>query len=189
MRVVGEMYSRNRCCLLIVSLLVISLFYPSGMFRTVSAANTQDIMTLDANAEVLASRVSLSMDNDTEQKNPSSTNQSDSDLNNSDPFSTKVSEKANENSQLVIDDESDEKDQRNKSSTKNILDNCERSDDEECKNLETILKNKENSDNQEKEVDVKDEDISDEEQGSDKDTGDEKKSSDKFELPIDIPFP
>jgi hypothetical protein len=182
------MYSRNRYCLLIASLLVISLLYSSGTFRTVFAANTQDIMALNANAEVLASRVSLSMENATEQKNPSSTSHNDSNLDNSDPFVTKSNEKENRDSQLVIDDEADEKDQRNKSSTKNVVERCEKTD-QGCTNAEVILKDKDNSENQEKGENVREQDISNEETGDDKDTGNDKESSDKFELPIDIPFP
>ena len=182
------MYSRNRYCLLIVSLLVISLFYTSSTFRTASAVNTQDIMALNANAEVLASRVGLSMDNVTEQKNPSSTNHNDSNLDNSDPFVSKAHEKENRDSQLAIDDEASEKDQRNKSSTRNIVERCEKTD-QGCTNAEVILKDKDNSENQEKGENVREQDISNEEKGDDKGAGDDKESSDKFELPIDIPFP
>jgi hypothetical protein len=182
------MQSKNRYSILIVSLLVVALFYSTSMFRSAVALSTQDIMALNANAEVLASKISLSMGNVTEQKDISGTNDTDSDLNNSDPFSTKDNEETDKDSQLVIDEDLDEKDQRN--TTKNIEDSCE-NDDERCRNVQDVLRSEDNSENNEDGKDVKDQDISNEE-GADEDTeneSDEKKSSDKFELPIDIPFP
>lgn len=185
------MQSKNRYSFLIVSLLVVALFYSTSMFRSAVALNTQDIMALNTNAEVLASKISLSMENVTEQKDISGTNDTDSDLNNSDPFSTKDSGKIDKEAQPVIDEDPDVKDQRNKSSTtRNTVDSCEE-DDKRCRNVQDVLRSHDNSENEDEGKDVKDQDISNEE-GADEDTdneSDEKKSSDKFELPIDIPFP
>lgn len=185
------MQSKNRYSFLIVSLLVVALFYSTSMFRSAVALNTQDIMALNTNAEVLASKISLSMANVTEQKDISGTNDTDSDLNNSDPFSTKDNGKIDKDSQPVIDEDPDVKDQRNKSSTtRNTVDSCEE-DDKRCRNVQDVLRSQDNSENEDEGKDVKDQDISNEE-GADEDTdneSDEKKSSDKFELPIDIPFP
>jgi hypothetical protein len=185
------MQSKNRYSFLIASLLVIGLFYPSSMFRPVVALNTQDIMALNTNAEVLASKISLSMANVTEQKDTSDTNHTDSDLNDLDPFSTKDNGKIDKDSHLAIDKDADEKDQRNKSSTTKNVVSCEK-DDKRCKNVQDILRNEDNGKNEEDGKNVKDQDISNKEQGADEETENdsgEKKSSDKFKLPIDIPFP
>jgi hypothetical protein len=183
------MQSRNRYSFLIVSLLVVALFYSTSMFHSAVALSTHDIMALNANAEVLASRISLSIENVTEQKDISGTNDTDSDSNNSDPFGTKDNGKIDKDSQIVIDEDLDEKDQRNKSSTKNIVDSCEE-DDKRC-NVQDVLRSQDNSENEEDDKD--DQDINNEEGAeTDEDSdneSDEKKSSDKFELPIDIPFP
>jgi hypothetical protein len=189
------MQSKNRYTFLIASLLVIALFYSSSTFRPVVALSTQDIMALNTNAEVLASKISLSLGNVTEQKEISRTNHTDSDLNNLDPFSTKDNGKIDRDSRVAIDEDSDGKDQGNKSSaTKNIDVSCEK-DDKRCKNEQDISRNEDNSKNEDGK-DVKDRDTSNEEQGAKdgakdetKNNPDEKKSSDRFELPIDIPFP
>jgi hypothetical protein len=186
------MQSKNRYSFLIVSLLVVALFYSTNMFHSAVALSTHDIMALNANAQVLASRISLSMDNDTEQKDISGTNDTDSDSNNSDPFSTKDNGKIDKDSQIVIEDQ-DKRDQRNKSSTtKNIVDSCEE-DDKRCRNVQDVLRSQDNSENEEDDKDISDQDTNNEEgteadEDSDNES-DEKKSSDKFELPIDIPFP
>jgi hypothetical protein len=185
------MQSKNRYSFLIVSLLVVALFYSTSMFHSAVALSTQDIMKLNTNAEVLASRISLSMENVTEQKDISGTNDTDSDSNNSDPFSTKDNGKIDKDSQIVVDEDLDEKDQRNKSSTKNIVDSCEE-DDKRCKNVQDVLRGQDNSENEEDDKDVSDQDTNNEGAETDEDSdneSDEKKSSDKFELPIDIPFP
>jgi|RhiMetdeSRZDD1v2_1073273.scaffolds.fasta_scaffold13878_4 hypothetical protein len=186
------MQSKNRYSFLIVSLLVVALFYSTNMFHSAVALSTHDIMALNANAQVLASRISLSMDNDTEQKDISGTNDTDSDSNNSDPFSTKDNGKIDKDSQIVIEDQ-DKRDQRNKSSTtKNIVDSCEE-DDKRCRNVQDVLRSQDNSENEEDDKDISDQDTNNEEGAeADEDSdneSDEKKSSDKFELPIDIPFP
>jgi hypothetical protein len=187
------MQSKNRYSFLIVSLLLVALFYSTNMFHSAVALSTHDIMALNANAQVLASRVSLSMDNDTELKDISNTNDTDSDSNNSDPFSTKDNGKIDKDSQIVIDEDQDKRDQRNKSSTtKNIVDSCEE-DDKRCRNVQDVLRSQDNSENEEDDKDVSDQDTNNEEGAeTDEDSdneSDEKKSSDKFELPIDIPFP
>jgi hypothetical protein len=185
------MQSKNRYSFLIVSLLVVALFYSTSMFHSAVALSTQDIMKLNTNAEVLASRISLSMENVTEQKDISGTNDTDSDSNNSDPFSTKDNGKIDKDSQIVVDEDLDEKDQRNKSSTKNIVDSCEE-DDKRCKNVQDVLRGQDNSENEEDDKDASDQDTNNEGAETDEDSdneSDEKKSSDKFELPIDIPFP
>lgn len=187
------MHSRTKYSILIASLLIIALFYPTSVFRAAGALNTQDIMRLNGNAEVLASKVSMSIKNVTEQTDKSGTNQTDSESNNSDPFRTKDNQKIDvQDSPLLIDNDGDEKDQKNKTSTKNTVVSCEK-DDEKCKDAQEILRNKDSGEREEDNTDVKDEEVSNGDgQGNDEETeneSDDKNESDRFKLPIDIPFP
>lgn len=187
------MHSRAKYSFLIGSLLVVALFYPSSLFRAADALNTQDIMRLNGNAEVLASKVSMSIKNVTEQTDKFGTNQTDSESNNSDPFRTKDNQKIDvQDSPLPIDNDGDEKDQKNKTSAKNTVVSCEK-DDEKCKDALEILRNRDSDEREEDNTDVKDEEVSNGDgQGNDEETeneSDDKNKADRFKLPIDIPFP
>lgn len=187
------MHSRTTYSFLIASLLVVALFYPTSVFRAAGALNTQDIMRLNGNVEVLASKVSMSIKNVTEQTDKFGTNQTDSELNNSDPFRTKDNQKIDvQDSPLPIDKDGDEKDQKNKTSTRNTVVSCDK-DDEKCKDTQEILRNKDSGEREEDNKDIKAEEVSNGDgQGNDEETeseSDDKNESDKFKLPFKLPFP